>query len=106
MSTPLPTVWAGCEVTISYFGADQLIPLGPRRDALRKAFGFDCGCARCQGEAGTQQAVGATVEAVAQVGDGLVFKGWMTPVHCGVQTRNVEGRAVLCRHLLHVPLKH
>lgn len=56
------------EVTITYFGADQLIPLAPRRKALRESFGFDCACARCVGEAATWEAVGGTVEAVAEVG--------------------------------------
>ncbi|KAI8466324.1 MAG: hypothetical protein J3K34DRAFT_485005 [Monoraphidium minutum] len=57
---------AGEEVTISYFGAEQLTPLAARRAALRAAFGFDCGCTRCAGEAASWDSVGATVEAVAE----------------------------------------
>jgi hypothetical protein len=57
----------GEEVTISYFGAEQLTPLKARQKALKTAFGFDCSCERCIGEAATWEAVGPTVEAVAEV---------------------------------------
>ena len=62
---------AGEEATISYVGADQLRPLRARRAALKEAFGFECGCARCAAEAalyeGGSRSVGATIEAVAEV---------------------------------------
>lgn len=58
----------GEEVTISYVGAEQLMPLAPRRKALRESFSFDCGCVRCAAEAGVFEAVGPTLEAVAEVG--------------------------------------
>jgi hypothetical protein len=41
---------AGEEVTISYLGGPQLLPLDARREALSSAFGFDCGCPRCRAE--------------------------------------------------------
>jgi len=37
----------GTEVTISYLGAPQLLPLAQRREALANSFGFDCTCSRC-----------------------------------------------------------
>jgi hypothetical protein len=40
----------GEEVTISYLGGPQLLPLDARREALSGAFGFDCGCPRCRAE--------------------------------------------------------
>jgi hypothetical protein len=60
---------AGEEVTISYVGADQLLPLRPRRKALKDAFGFDCGCARCAAEEVLHEAsgVGDVIEGVAEV---------------------------------------
>lgn len=44
------------------------MPLAPRRKALRESFSFDCGCVRCAAEAGVFEAVGPTLEAVAEVG--------------------------------------
>eukprot|EP00775_Hariotina_reticulata_P005525 gene5525-5760_t len=36
----------GTEITISYLGAPQLLPLQQRRQALANSFGFDCTCSR------------------------------------------------------------
>jgi hypothetical protein len=43
-------IFAGEEVTISYLGGPQLLPLDARREALSSAFGFECGCPRCRAE--------------------------------------------------------
>ncbi len=55
-------------------GADQLLPLRQRRKALKDAFGFECGCARCLGEAAAFERVGGTVEAVAAVSRSCVVE--------------------------------
>lgn len=69
---------AGEEVTISYLGAPQLLPLDGRRQALSGAFGFNCACPRCVAEedipdslAELMQDIGSRVGGVRQ---GVHFK--------------------------------
>lgn len=47
---PPPPIPPGEELTISYLGGPQLLPLDARREALGSAFGFECGCPRCRAE--------------------------------------------------------
>ena len=62
---------AGEDVTISYMGADQLLPLTRRRAALKDSFGFDCGCPRCAAEEALGGNAAATINAVLQVGGNI-----------------------------------
>jgi hypothetical protein len=40
----------GDEVTISYAGRFTSSPTAPRRELLRRSYGFSCSCERCQAE--------------------------------------------------------
>jgi len=81
---------AGDEVTISYVGADQLLPLRQRRRALKDAFAFECGCGRCAAEAAAYEGVGATLDAVVEVSEreGGLLLWWLPLAGGGVPHQN------------------
>lgn len=57
-------------MTISYVGADQLLPLAPRRAALKAQFEFHCSCPRCAAEEALGPSIATAVEEMVQVGLG------------------------------------
>lgn len=62
---------SGGEVTISYVGPQQMLPLTLRSAALEQLHEIRCDCPRCAGEAASHDRVGFMVEEMhSQVGKG------------------------------------
>lgn len=63
---------SGDELSISYVGRPQLMPWAPRAQELKRLYGFNCACPRCNTEEALYDRLGGLLQELdQQVGSGL-----------------------------------